>query len=517
MSPAANFRARQRLYASIGSIALAVVAVTAQAQPTPNKGDGAATPATSSSAGAAPAQDAAAPAASADSSAGAPADAEEDNGDGSTHGDALPVAKRTYTLRECLSLAEQNHPNILGAMARVQYMRAQLDEALTAPFSAFNLTMGAGPAPTFRGGSVYTQDREVGLNSNIGMAWRANIEGTVPLWTFGKITNLWKAAEAQVKVGEGEADKVRNTVRLDVRRAYYGLQLAREALLLLGDATGKLDGVLKTLQAKIDDGDGDEIDLLRLQTARAEVDARFAEAQQGEQVALAALRFYTGVGRDFDIPDLPLRPPKHELGALSTYLEAAQDHRPDLRMARAGLQAREAQANLARSKLLPDFGLTLFGNYSRAPEITDQLNPFVRDDANYLRYGFAVGMRWSLDFLPTEARIRQADAQLAEMRQTMRYAMGGVALEVEKAYAEATEKKKKVDAYQKASKYARQWLIKVAQGIDVGATEEREMVDPARQYALQRYAYLSALMEYNMSMATLANVTGWDLVAEPLE
>jgi outer membrane protein TolC len=428
-----------------------------------------------------------------------------------------PAAHRAFTLRQCLALADHNHPSILSARARVEYMRAQLDEARTAPFSNFTLTAGVGPAPTFRGSQIYTQDREVGLSSSIGMAWRASLEGNVPLWTFGKITNLWRAAEAQIQVGEGEADKVRNGIRLDVRRAYYGLQLARDGLALLGEAGNKLDGALVPIKAKVAEGEGDEIDLLRLQTARAELDARFAEAQRGERVAVAALKFYTGVDRDFDIPQLPLKPPRHELTELEPYLSAARRHRPDLRMARAGLAAREAQADLARSRLLPDVGLSLFGNYSRAPQITDQLNPFVRDDANYLRYGFGVGVRWSLDFLPAAARVRQADAQLEEMRHTMRYAMGGIGVEVEKAWAEATEMRKKVDAYKQASKYARQWMIKVAQGIDVGTFEERDMVDPARAYALQRYAYLSALMDLNMAMANLALATGWDTVAEPAD
>lgn len=426
---------------------------------------------------------------------------------------ASPPPARGLTLKQCLALADRNHPNILAARAKVEMMRAQLDEARTAPFSAFTLTAGAGPAPTFRGGQIYTQDREVGLNSNLGMAWQASLSGTIPLWTFGKITSIRRAAEAQVQVGEGEAQKARNVVRLDVRRAYFGLQLAREARTLLEEADGRLRKALEPLQKKVDDGDGDEIDLIQLQMAQAELEGRTAEARRGEQVALAALRFYTGV-EALEIPLEPLTPPKHELTALEEYQSDALRHRPELKMARAGLLARQAQADLARAKMFPDIGVSLFGNYSRAPEITDQLNPFVRDDANYLRYGLAFGVRWSLDFLPAHARVRQSEAQLDEMRQTVRFALGGVATEVEKAHAEATEQKKKVDAFQRASKLAKQWMIRISQGIDVGTAEERELVNPARQYALQRYNYLSALMDYNMAIASLALATGHDAIAE---
>ncbi|MCU0658661.1 MAG: TolC family protein [Polyangiaceae bacterium] len=420
---------------------------------------------------------------------------------------------RGLTLKQCIELADHNHPNILAARSKVEGMRAQLDEARTAPFSAFTLTAGAGPAPTFRGGQIYTQDREVGLNSNLGMAWQANLSGTIPLWTFGKITSLRRAAEAQIRVGEAEAEKIRNAVRMDVRRAYFGVQLAREARALLEEADSRLGKALEPLQKKIDEGDGDEVDLIRLQLAQAELEGRTAEARRAEQVALAALRFYTGV-EQLHVPPEPLQPPRHELGPLESYQQLALQHRPELKMARAGLSARKAQVDLAKAKLFPDIGLSLFGNYSRAPEITDQLNPFVRDDANYLRYGLAFGVRWSLDFLPAQARVRQSEAQLGEMEQTSRFALGGVATEVEKAHAEATEQKKKTDAFQRASKLARQWMIRIAQGIDVGTSEERDLVDPARQYALQRYNYLAALMDYNLAISNLALATGHDAIAE---
>jgi outer membrane protein TolC len=419
-----------------------------------------------------------------------------------------------YTLRQCLALADRNHPNVLAAEARLRLMRAQLDEAHFAPYSEFTLTAGAGPAPTFRGGQIYTQDREVGLTSSVGMFWRAGVEGTLPLWTFGKITNLWRAAEAQVRVGEYELRKQRNLVRQDVRKAYFGLQLSRDSLALLAEATGRFDKAIAAVEKKVEAGEADAVELLRLRVARAELGGRGAEAEKYQRIALAGLRFLTGVSQGFDIPQKPLRPPKHKLGPVTTYLEAARAYRPEVNQARAGIAAREAQADLARSKMLPDLGMTLFGSYGRAPEITDQLNPFVRDDANFFRYGFAFGIRWKLDFLPAQARVRQAEAQLEENRQLYRYALGGSGVEVQTAYAQVLEARKKFESYQESSKLARQWLLQVNQGLDLGAYEEKDLVEPSRQYALQRFNFLAATLDYNNAMANLALVTGWDDLAD---
>jgi outer membrane protein TolC len=343
--------------------------------------------------------------------------------------------------------------------------------------------------------------------------WRASLDGFVPLWTFGKISNLVDAANAQVRLGEHEVLKERNQVKLDVRRAYFGLQLARTSRDLVKLAQDKLDSAISKLQVQIDRGEGDELDLLRLKTFRAELDGREAEAGRYESLALAGLRFLTGVTGDFDIESNLLRVAKHRLAPVSWYLQAARFHRPEVNMLRAGLEARIAQVELARSRFFPDIGIGLTGSWSRAPEVADQLNPYIRDDANYLRYGFALGLRWNLDFLPAAARLQQARAQLEQTRAIERTALGGVGVEVESAYAEVVDASKREKAYGRAESLAKQWMIAVSQGIDVGTQEEKDLVDPARQYALQRLSHLTAMMDLNMALSKLALATGWDQIA----
>lgn len=420
---------------------------------------------------------------------------------------------RGYSLRRCLDLAEVNYPKIAEARAKTEYYRAQLDEARSAPFSQWNITAGIGLAPTMRGTSVYSPNTEVSLSSNIGLAWRATLEGFVPLWTFGKITNLIDAARAQVKIGEHEEHKERNQLKMDIRRAYFGLQLARSTVHLLNTAADKLDAAIDKLKHDVDAGEGDEIDLLKLRTFRAELDGRLSEAQRLEAVALAGLRFLVAVSGPFDIDLNELRPAKHRLGPVSRYMEAARLYRPDLNIVRVGLEARRAQVELARARFYPDIGVALSGSWARAPEISDQLNPFVRDDLNFFRYGFALALRWNLDFWPAAARLEQAKAQLEQTRAIERMALGGVGIEVETAYAEAIDAERREKAYGNAESYAKRWMIAISQGIDLGTQEEKDLVDPARQYALQRFSHLNAIMDLNLALSKLALVTGWEDIA----
>lgn len=434
-----------------------------------------------------------------------------------TESTAAPVtARRTrrgYSLARCLELASLNFPRIAEARSKAAYYRAQLDEARTAPFSQWVFTGGIGVAPTVRGGPVFSPNTDVSLSSNMGLAWNVKVEGFVPLWTFGKITNLVDAAENQTKLGTHQVQKERNQVKLDVRKAYFGLQLARTSQSLLKDALKVLDEMTAKLERQVEEGEGDEIDLLKLRSYRAELEGRAAEARKYETIAVAGLRFLTGISGPFDIDTDQLQVGTHQLRPVSHYLQAARLFRPDINMARAGVQARRAQVALARSRLYPDVGVGMTAGWMRAPELADQINPYVRDDANYLRYGFAVATRWNLDFLPAYARLQQAEAQLEETRAIEQFALGGVGLEVQTAYAEVQEALVKEQAFAKAELYAKQWLIAVQQGIDIGTQESKDLVDPARQYATQRFAHLSAIMDLNVALSKLAQVTGWDAVA----
>ncbi|HEY6723658.1 MAG TPA: TolC family protein, partial [Polyangiaceae bacterium] len=60
--------------------------------------------------------------------------------------------------------------------------------------------------------------------------------------------------------------------------------------------------------------------------------------------------------------------------------------------------------------------------------------------------------------------------------------------------------------------YAKQWLIKVQQGIDVGVMDNEDIVDPAKEWALRRFSQMSATFDYNIAVAKLALATGWDAV-----
>jgi len=424
------------------------------------------------------------------------------------------VAKKSVlTLKDCILLAEQRAPQIKMASDRLAAAHAQLDEVKWIPWSQWSASGGVAMVPEIRGTSVYSPNGDISISSKLGTAWRIGVEGAIPLYTFGKIEHSTAAAKAFVDVALADVQKTKNLIRHDVRRAYFGLQLAHDGRYLLDYAKKRLDDAVK--KAELDD-EIDEPDLLRMKTYQMEVSARLGEVEKGEMIALAGLRFLTGIEKPaaFEIPEDSIAPPKKPLVDVLVYLKAASIHRPELKQVKAGILARTEQVEFAKSRMYPDIALGLAAGYANSPVITDQTNAFVVDHANYLRYGFGIVFRWNLDLLPAAARVRFAEAQLMEMRDTEKFALGGVGVEVENAYAVAKDASTRVRFYGEAESLAKRWVASITASIAVGTREDRELIDPLRSYLTNRFNHLQSIMDLDVAISQLSLVTGDESVAD---
>jgi outer membrane protein TolC len=433
------------------------------------------------------------------------------------------IALHQYTLTECLALADRNFPNLWAARSRLAYTHAQLEEAKWTPWFQWSAQSSFGVAPSLQGSVFYPQsslaNRNITTLGNLQPFVGYGISGVVPLYTFGKIETAREAAEANVRVSEWDMEKWRQSMRMDIRRAYYGVQLARDAHDVFTDALERLDKAIQGIREKVAKADPNvtDVDRLRLEEFKQEVLSQSLAPAKGEAYAMAALRFMTGVQTSFDVPDEPLKRPDRPLVSIAQYLEAARVLRPDVNMARAGIVARRALVEYSRAKLFPDFGLGAGADFVSTPSAVPQNNLYASDGWNHFYYYFGFGLKWSLDLLPQAARIDQAESQLEETRALERLALGNAMLEVEKAYADAVEAKAREETWDKAEHIAKQWISTVQDHIDLGTWDERSLLEPLRAYAGARGQHLYALMDYNVSLSSLALASGWDSAAPTAE
>jgi outer membrane protein TolC len=222
---------------------------------------------------------------------------------------------KKMTLPELLDLARTGNPGLHANAAVTEASQAQVSEAWTNWLPSGDILSLLAPSPRVQcrsPGMASAQSEDVGPReqdctsttagefslSTVSFSQvftRTEVRLIQPLWDFGKISAGLAAARAGVGVSREREAGARADVELNVRKAYYGIKLARELIATLEEGSGYVDDGQKRIEGDLAKGVGNSTvtDKLRLRTVRAEVDARLLEAKRLEGLARAGLRAST--------------------------------------------------------------------------------------------------------------------------------------------------------------------------------------------------------------------------------
>jgi outer membrane protein TolC len=447
---------------------------------------------------------------------------------------ARAAEARKMTLPELLEMARQASPGIQAAGAATEAMEAQVSEArrnwlpqgdllsLLAPSPNIQC-YGAGPpgsttpppgSMTDPANCVRTSSPEARLTD---VHWtrvftRTEVKLIQPLWDFGKISAGIAAAKAGVGVSQEKQGAARADVEQNVRKAYWGLKLARDVLDMLDTGSGYVDDAAKKLDKDLEKGTGTAgvTDKLRMRTVRAEVDARILEAKRGQNLARDGLHVLLGplAPDEIDVDDDDFAPVELKEHPVTYYEDLARYGRPEAKLLDYAVKAKSALSDLERRKEYPDLVLIGTAAFARAQDAEDPNNAFMSHYFHSTTAGVAIALRAQLDLGPRIARASRLAAEAAEIGFRRTEALGGIQLEVRKAYGEVMEAGERVKAVQKGEKAAKSWISAVAQNFAVGLAESRDFTDALLAYFNMQFRYLQAVYDYNIAVAALTRATG---------
>jgi outer membrane protein TolC len=359
-----------------------------------------------------------------------------------------------------------------------------------------------------------TQNNEVRLTN---VSWnriftRTELRLIQPLWDFGKISAGTDAAKEGVAVAKERENATRADLEQNVRKAYWGMKLARDVLDMLDTGSGYVDEGQKKLEKDLEAGTGTAsvTDKLRIRTVRAEVDARILEAKRGQGLAREGLRVLLGAQApaDIDVDEEAFEPLEIKDRPVTYYEDLARYTRPEARLLDHAVKAKNALADLERLRAYPDIILVGTAAFARAQDVEDPQNGFMNHYFNTTTAGIAAALRMQLDIGPKLARAARSNAEAAEIGYRRSEALGGIALEVRKAYGEMNEASERIKAVQKGERAAKSWISAVAQNFALGLAEARDLTDALVAFFNMRYRYLQAVFDYNVAVAALTRATG---------
>jgi outer membrane protein TolC len=148
-------------------------------------------------------------------------------------------------------------------------------------------------------------------------------------------------------------------------------------------------------------------------------------------------------------------------------------------------------------------------NYQFASSVDTANNGFL-NHANGLGLGLVFVMRQPLDLPMRLARLKQASADERAAEARRRQALGGIAWDIDSAYANVVEARGRYERTRHAEKVARGWYHAMDDQIGNTPGIGRDIADAARNYFELRLRHLQSIMDVNVSTAALRRAAGVD-------
>lgn len=372
-----------------------------------------------------------------------------------------------------------------------------------------------------------------GQLARAGVRVSFDADAVFPLFTFGKIRHSKSLAKAGVALARLEKLQIQQESVKLVLQAHTGLLLARETQVILRDAKAVVDKARARVEADLggaatgDDWDADADvanpdrdpnDLIKVELAEIDVEQKMRAALRAEALALGALWDLAGSAAPpgFDVSEDGLLPFVVDggLAPLSEYRELAIRERPEAHMARAAVQAREAQEKLARSGFLPDLGLAVGVGFAVSNAVDTEMNRlYYQDRFNYSRVTAALAMRWRWDFHNRAFDLQKARADLRAQEYTRDAAKLLLGQDVSRAYQDVLEADERMALSRRATDLSWQLVVSLEQRDMVGGGDAEKLLRALTGWYQKRFEAAEAIHDHNEAVARLSRATGASLIA----
>jgi outer membrane protein TolC len=338
-----------------------------------------------------------------------------------------------------------------------------------------------------------------------------------PVWTWGELEGSIDAARHGERVEAARVEEKALEVAFRTAELYYNVLLTQQLSRLTGEARSKLDRAEREVRSLVEAGDSTvtDADLFQLQISQQEFQRRVVELEQRGQTAVSGLggQLFAPAGTAA-LPVTPfLEPVGFEMRPLGEYVDLALANRPELRQAAAGVEARAALVEVEQSNYYPKLfvGGRFGGRYAAGRP--NQESAYIGESFIGSTTEAAFSIRQDLSFFTTRAQVRQAQAELDEVRAQREAARQLVPFEVEEAWRSLISAQGALQARDRAFDLSKEWERLEQTNYDLGFGSTSNLTRALQARLQAQIGYYEAVRDYNVAVMRLLRVIG--LLNEP--
>lgn len=408
-----------------------------------------------------------------------------------------------WTLDTALAAALQNNPDARIARQRIEAARAMIDQANSAwkPQVMFQGRYTDTNTPMMAFGSILNQRAfNFGLDFNRpGRIDNLNATGTVAynLYAGGRASSGRAAAQAGAAAAEQDAQAVRNQLGAEVVKSYLNIRKAREGVAALEAGVKAYEAGIAVARARFEAGQVLKADLLSLEVQLAQTREMLSSARHGAALAERAFLFVLGQESSAERVEIAAADPV--LNGLQAPASYDASRRPELMGLEERMRAAEALVRAARGAQRPTVNAFASYQYDHGWQ------------TNKHGDGWLAGVSVDLNLFDgglTPAKVRQANAELNQVKEMKRKAALGIALEVEQARLAHADAQERLVVSAKAVEQAEESAALSRARFEKGALLAADLIGVESRLLEARMRRAVALADERASLADLRRAVG---------
>ena len=423
---------------------------------------------------------------------------------------------RKLTVEEALQIGLENSKSLHASQMKAESASAKKSETNAARLPSLKLTAGytrlsdvppgqfSIPANAFAPGVPVT-DVTSTLSPTILNTYTLKATVQQQLFTGFRLENNSKVAELSEKASRQDLEKDKTDMIYAIRLAYWNLFRATEVKKVVDENVDQVQAHLKDAQNLLAQGMITNNDVLKVQVQLSSVRLLQIDARNGVELSMINLNNLIGLplGTQIEISSVITNDPMvfQEVSAL---IQKAADQRQDVKALEYRLQAGDASVKIAQAGYYPQASLT--GNY-----YYNSPNTRYFPTRDQFKTGWDVGVTVNFDVWnwgATKYQTKQAQAQVAQVKDALGLLKDGISLEVTQNYLNLRKDKEKIEVAKQSIAEAEDSYRITSEKFKRGVALTTDLLDAEVAVLRAKTDHTDALVEYELAEARLLKAIG---------
>jgi len=428
---------------------------------------------------------------------------------------------QAYTLDDCIAIALQKHQSLRVSDAQLAMAEALHDQAMSSYWPRVSIEANASRAdqdrtftakgdfvlPPTLGGATVPLDIKMKLFDRDVVA--GSINATYPIFTGLKRPAMIGQAEKGVMIAEQGRRKTSLEVVRDVKKYFYGAQLALQMEQLADDTLERFKALEDLTERLYQNGSlkVKKTDYLRTKTSTALMRSMLHEAEYSRQLAHEALGNAMGQSWDAEYRLVETEMPKALTAELKELVEAALQFNPDVQQLKLAVQASDHGITAAQSGYYPMIGIK-----ASAHTLWNDYKDGLFNEDNKDGWNIGIGMEWELfSGFETKGKVDHAEAMKKKLESQTVLLDQGMALQVKQQFLRIRSSGKQIEDTEAAFGFARENRKLNSRAYQQEMVETKDVIEAQLVESFAQGAYYRSRYALEFGLASLEYLIGHNI------